>query len=405
MPEMKGRILLGAATLILVACYGPVVLDRPLPYYTGGRQEAGTEGGDERKKDLYVTGVEYPGGYNWKHDIGSDAEGAVLFLMKNGKRILELPVGEAEEVSADADMHRLIGGNLFSDFSSDTETVIKKNGQEICRFSGQEMLTDICEHEGTYHTISSPRAGSGWVYRRDGEVILFRGAGRVLGGLFRDEDGRVCFIYEDIIVSGDSSVKRYYAVTEGRAIHINLPDDIEGIDDAGIIEGRLHYIAQIKGVATRILYNGAESHALACPQGYLAAGGEIVYGGGDILAVAELINATTWEQGFMGIWKNGTPEEHEQGLRFATVCADGTGYSFIAQKKIEGVMRNVVYDGKESIVLPQECGRLYLHGCIARDRERTVAILNGENDRPVLWDRGQVIDYDFNGCFTSVAFI
>ena len=48
----------------------------------------------DRSESLYVTGVEYPSGYDWSSGKYDSTTASLLFLMKDGKRILELPAGK-----------------------------------------------------------------------------------------------------------------------------------------------------------------------------------------------------------------------------------------------------------------------------------------------------------------------
>ena len=141
--ELSVKAIIIMAVIAHPGC-GPVELDQ-----IQDGAENGISGGDTdddiqmMPKDRYVTGVEYPDGYDWMADLGSDADGAVLFLMNGDERIVELPVGYDSCISADADMHRCIDGHLYTDFSTDRETVIKMDGIELLRYPGREMITDI----------------------------------------------------------------------------------------------------------------------------------------------------------------------------------------------------------------------------------------------------------------------
>ena len=111
-------------TAAICSCRGPVELGSSFSGPQSWDSQDGT--GEMVRKTRYITGIEYPQGYNWMPDLGSNAEGAVLFLMKEDERVLEIPVGYGHCVSADADMHRCIDGHLYTDFSTDQETVVKK---------------------------------------------------------------------------------------------------------------------------------------------------------------------------------------------------------------------------------------------------------------------------------------
>ena len=94
----------------------------------------------ERPKELYVTGVEYPEGYDWKADSDYGYVACTVFLMKDGERIVELDVDDRDMVASDADMHRCFGGHLYTDYSTESETVIKKDGDEMFRYPDRELI-------------------------------------------------------------------------------------------------------------------------------------------------------------------------------------------------------------------------------------------------------------------------
>lgn len=89
------ELFLGA----MVSC-GTVETDRPSDIGSLIPGE-GPGGAAEIVRDLYVTGVEYPEGYDWHSDPDYDHVACTLFLMKGDERILELPVGERNMISAD----------------------------------------------------------------------------------------------------------------------------------------------------------------------------------------------------------------------------------------------------------------------------------------------------------------
>ena len=129
--------------------------------WTSGRlavPDAKEEGGlAEPEEDLapvyYVAGVEYPEGYDWMRDPQHGTVECSMFLMRGTFRCLELSVGYDFEISSYGDMARCVGDHIFTDYSTMAETVIRKDGTEILRYPGREMIKGLTEdEEGNVYT-------------------------------------------------------------------------------------------------------------------------------------------------------------------------------------------------------------------------------------------------------------
>ncbi len=383
---------------------GPVELDDI-------RQETDTEedsGGNGEvpvvPKDRFITGVEYPEGYDWISDIGTDAEGAVLFLMKGDERIVELPVGHDSCVSADADMHRCLDGHLYTDFSTDRETVIKMDGIELLRYTGREMITGIMVRSDGIYTLGQPRSGTGWAFRKDGAIIISRNSGTLLHGLFTDEDS-VCFSYQDKVETPYGTREVYCLVKDGTQLSIPAEMDVTGIDDAISVNGTFCYIAQLKGVRGRFLVNGSVRTPLEMP--------------GD----ATDISGCRFITGDSGIFLTGTlkgipgkgPRDavwHGTGLlagtpangRIERCVIDGGKCYYIGRMQSETGTSFLYMNGKDMatpsryrLIYPQCMGVYADDWCIALSDWAS-------SECPVLWTEEGMTDYGFNGLFTSVTY-
>lgn len=136
---------------------------------------------------FYLAGIEYPPGYDWRRDTGYGTVECRLFLMRNGRRIFETDVGFAHELSSDSDMSRCIGGHVYSDYSTAGETVIKKDGIEMFRYPGREMILGFLMPDGkAVHTIGAPREGEGWTYRINGVITASSETGFPVTELYID---------------------------------------------------------------------------------------------------------------------------------------------------------------------------------------------------------------------------
>ena len=106
--------------------------------WTGPGMNAGKD--DPSRTIIYVTEMDYPDGYDWRADQEKGNVRCSLVVFADGLPMMKVPVGDAYETSPDPDMHRMIGGHLYTDYSTDSTTVIKKDGKEIFRYRGREMM-------------------------------------------------------------------------------------------------------------------------------------------------------------------------------------------------------------------------------------------------------------------------
>lgn len=159
------------------------------------------EEGDE--STLYVAGVEFPESYDWLRDSAAGASQSKLVLYRDSSRILEIPTGEDQLISTDPDTHHLIGGKIYTEYTTATHTVIKCNGEELFRYKGLEFLKGILVSSTDVWTLGQNKSGEGFSLRRSGEAVLLREKGSVigderynpLGALYRDGES-ICFAYK-----------------------------------------------------------------------------------------------------------------------------------------------------------------------------------------------------------------
>ena len=227
-----------------------------------GNGSGGTSGAG--KKVWYAVGVDYQDGYDWQADVEKGSVRCSLVVFANGMPMMKVPVGETYEVSADPDMHRMIGDDLYTDYSSESETVIKRNGEQLFRYEGREMIVDMEVDGGYVYTLGQQRDGSGFAFRRNGEVLLERTTGYVFSDLARCEDG-FDFAFCEVIGSGKEAVERYYSYCSGDVTQVAVRDDVRKVWDIMIHEGRVCYLATMVGISSIVLVAGDEMDTLALP--------------------------------------------------------------------------------------------------------------------------------------------
>ena len=127
---------------------------------------------------VYLTAVRFPDGYAWDRDTCAVDGEVWIDLYRDGERVRSLPAG----ASVHPDMHRYRNGHVYADWSTDTETVVTREGAELFRFDGREALRGFLVREDGVHTLGQDRDGSGFTYRVDGRILYRSETGIVLGG-------------------------------------------------------------------------------------------------------------------------------------------------------------------------------------------------------------------------------
>lgn len=201
-----------------------------------------------RADTLYVTGVEYPAGYDWVKDQEYGTVSCRIFLEKEGRRIVEVPVGYSYEAASDPDMHRCVKGHLYTDYSSDTETVIKKDGAVLFRYPGREMISDfLVSEDNDVYTLGQPRSGSGgFAFRKNGQALVEEVSGNAVSGI-KEEDGHIYLLYKTVDGEGR---KGYCLYDNGGLTPISGVSANEDILHAVISGGKPVYAVSQAGSST-----------------------------------------------------------------------------------------------------------------------------------------------------------
>lgn len=169
----------------------------------------------------YVTAFDYCDGYDWKSDPEKGKVKCTLVLFAGTKPVMKIPVSDASEMSSDPQRHRVIGGNLYSDFSDGETTVVKKNGREIYRYEGAENVEKMLLHKGRIHTLCRPVRGSGFTYRIDGQLVIKRESGSFYEhiSVYRDT---VSFFFNQSIISAEGVAEGHYQVRAGTVEKLDI---------------------------------------------------------------------------------------------------------------------------------------------------------------------------------------
>ena len=156
---------------------------------------------------LWICAVRFPEGYDWQRDSAYGSIPFELVLYKDFAPVLTLPSGPEACFTPDPARHHLLEGHLYTERFQDGQTRIGRDGVELCRFDGREMLAGLLEEDGDLYTLSRPGPGPGFSFRKNGEVLLQDDRGVLFGdladpsygpggALYRD-GGSIVFCYRD----------------------------------------------------------------------------------------------------------------------------------------------------------------------------------------------------------------
>lgn len=197
---MRRMILEALAALMLASCAAIDPFEPTDTLGTGmsrnetlvsrsGRKEhgvppGGTEPGFRKDTALYVSALEFPDGYDWRRDSAYIRSGAAIVLFRNGERVLELPTGTAEGIGTGADMHHIVQGHIVTEYYGSTGTTVRIDGKEVFHSSQFEVLKGLLMDGDRLLSLSQKRKG--FVYRKDGTVVMERSSGDLIGSLGED---------------------------------------------------------------------------------------------------------------------------------------------------------------------------------------------------------------------------
>ena len=138
----------------------------------GGPSDSADKTPDVVRRICYMTAFDYQKDYDWRADRSRESVKCSLIVYEDGRAIMKVPVGEAYEVSPDPDMHRIIGGHLYTDYSNTVETVIKCDGRQLFRYPGCEYICGMELIGDDLYSLGQSRYGNGFALRKNGEMVL-----------------------------------------------------------------------------------------------------------------------------------------------------------------------------------------------------------------------------------------
>ena len=390
---------LGLALLAAACIRDPLFPGTPRSSHEpGAGRRPDSTGTDTRppEEHVWLTAVRFPDGFAWDLDTCAVDGEVWIDLYRDGEKVRSQPAG----ASVHPDMHRYTGGHLYTDWSTDTETVLSRDGAELFRFEGREAIRGFLVREDGVHTLGQDRDGSGFTYRIDGRTLYRSETGAVLGGPDAPgaAGGALTEYGEDVfyVCCLPSERGKEYHVMRNAERYQSFPTSEWTLDVlfsdgkvARVLSKPRSLVLEVDGKETRLPLNGRE----VCLWSRLAAWEEDVVA----LVCAQVAGAKRFFLQTAG-GKTFTPFSGEtvsdvlsDGERMGWTVTDGRGDLLRVRWSDGGVT-----EGTGGFLVSGRCallrgGRLFL-------------ALTGRDGAPNrLQEDGVHTDFPFNGYFTSVT--
>ena len=345
---------------------------------------------------IYLTAVRFPDGYAWDLDTCTVDGEVWIDLYRDGDRVRSLPAG----ASIHPDMHRYKGGHLYLDWSTDTETVVSRDGAELFRFEGREAVRGFLVREDGVHTLGQDRDGNGFTYRIDGRIVYRSETGAVLGGTNTpgapggaftecgDDVFYACCLFSD-------RGKEYHVMRNAER-YLSFPAS-EGTRDVLVTDGTVSRVRS-KPRSLVLEVNGKETR--------------LVLSGGESCLWSRLVS---WEDDVLAL----VCAQRSGGKRYFLQSAGGKTFTPVAGETVSDVLSDgermgwTVTDARGDLLrfrwgdgrVTEGTGGFLASGSCALLRDgRLFLALTGRDGAPNrLQEDGIHTDFPFNGYFTSVT--
>lgn len=398
---MKGFLF--AVVLLAVVSCGLTEIGEPVRrpgegVWTGPGTNVGK--GDPDKTVCYVTLMDYPDDYDWRSDREKGSVKCSLVVLANGIPMMKVPVGDEYETSSDPDMHRMIGGHLYTDYSTDSETVIKKDGRLLFRYPGREVICGMLVDSSDVYTLGHPRDGCGFTYRKNGEVLLERNVGRSFGRLYRDGSD-LCFSFSETVKSSSEDIERYYLVRNGFVSQVALREDVKKVWDIVSEDNMVYYMADIIGVGSPVVFSGTDMSVLEMPQSAAMAACRIFVNSGVVHIEGILTSRGRPVTAYL--WMN--PQKYHTfgtGMTMSSVNVSGGSVIGVLNSSSSLEPGQIFLNG-EMFPMPPDYVSMSSRTAVMADGILCAGLSSKTGGKPQIWKDGTLEELDYNGYVCSVT--
>lgn len=227
---------------------------------------------------LYVSTVEFPPAYDWRRDSAFGGVEATIRLYRDGVEVLNFKAGNEAEVSVSADMHHIVDGHIYTEYISDAQKVIKRDGEEILRVKGGEVLKGLLLLNEDVYTLSLLPSNSSLIYRKNDEVLYEVSSAIPLGDLYSnplypggalyEDSGNIVFSYQkddDLVIVEDGVPRNLNYIRQGS--EVNDMRLYKGVDYVVCLENRRGPVLYEGHYYQKISDKLANNAYVLCPYG------------------------------------------------------------------------------------------------------------------------------------------
>lgn len=401
--NMKRKIvLLTAAVMAIISCgiheIGGDGKENIVGGIWGGPVGGGQSGSGGLHTICYMTALDYRKDYDWRSDQARESVKCSLVVFADGTPVMKVPVGAAYETGSDPDMHRIIGGNLYTDYSTGSETVIKKNGVQMFRYHGPESLCGMEVIGEDVYTLGHFRDGSGFTFRKNGEIVLKRDEADVIGSLVNDGDS-LCFAFCEHIRTSDGVIGRYYSSVNGKVSQIAVREDIKSVWDVLVTKDRTIYLASLTGVPLPVVFDGDSMQSLQMPLGCSLKSCRLFLVGNGVGAEGLCRHGNgMW---FSVIWIDGMIRASFPSEAISSLTTDGDGVCCAMNPSRSG-KSGKIYRSGELTDMPEGYSVIGAGSIRVIDGILHVGLSSLNGRKPVVWKDGQIDSLNVNGFISSI---
>ena len=355
---------------------------------------------------VLVTGVEFPEDYDWRRDTAYGTVDCKIVMFKNNERILTVPAGESDPACADPDMHWIMDGSLFTEYSSPEETILTRDGKKLFSYPGRELVCGMVNGEDGLWILGQDRDGKGFTLRKDGKEVLRSESGIVTGrmdspllptgALYRDGN-RLCFAWKTVEIVGVAKKTDWHLYCDGVVTDFPYSQPANEIFDLRMADGVL-YKAEARRASGRLsLIVGDTGYDLYDSAPFIPLGCRIIPLEGGIMVTADLIS----EKG-----KKYSCLRDMQGLK-TKVNGDSVVFSISGEKiasvgcEEDGTVNMV--NGLPGRLYPGKYTRFMSPFCLCTARGSVYLALTSDRGKPFILCEDGKKEVDINGYLTSVS--